>query len=130
MANKIAVAVSTVQGWKNRNQIPKRHFAEILQAIHKHGIDVNVLDDTVPSPKSCPRSRRNATNRKGAAPAPNKWEGDHSTNAASDPVKAPQAQPLAPPKTTTPRFSSLALIALLIALLTGSAARAPTLLAG
>lgn len=115
MANKIAVAVSTVQGWKNRNQIPKRHFAEILQAIHKHGIDVNVLDDTVPSP-----DHASPTNRKGAAPAPNTREGDHSTNAASDPVKTPQAQPLAPPK-TTPRFSGLALIALLIALLTGSA---------
>ena len=138
MANKIAVAVSTVQGWKNRNQIPKRHFAEILQAIHKHGIDVNVLDDTVPSPDPPQIAPENApdnapnnapdnaspTNRKGAAPAPNKWEGDHSTNAASDPVKTPQAQPLAPPKTppkTTPRFSGLALIALLIALLTGSA---------
>ncbi len=38
MAHKLGIAVSTVQGWKNRGMIPESRHNEIEQAAKKHGV--------------------------------------------------------------------------------------------
>jgi hypothetical protein len=40
MAGKLGVAVSTVQGWKERDTIPQARHADILAAARKHGIEL------------------------------------------------------------------------------------------
>ncbi|MDH3473785.1 MAG: mitofilin family membrane protein, partial [Rhodospirillales bacterium] len=41
MAGKLGVAVSTVQGWKERNAIPAARHGEIRAAAERHGIDLD-----------------------------------------------------------------------------------------
>lgn len=41
MANKLGIAVSTVQGWKNRDAIPDSRHADIREAARKHGISLS-----------------------------------------------------------------------------------------
>lgn len=41
MAHKLGVAVSTVQGWKNRGAIPESRHEEILQAARTNAIDID-----------------------------------------------------------------------------------------
>ncbi len=41
MANKLGVAVSTVQGWRERGSIPAGHHAEILAAAKQHGVEID-----------------------------------------------------------------------------------------
>ncbi len=41
MANKLGVAVSTVQGWKERNAIPAGRHAEIRAAAVRHGVSLS-----------------------------------------------------------------------------------------
>ncbi|MAS86686.1 MAG: hypothetical protein CMH30_01705 [Micavibrio sp.] len=43
MATKTGIAVTTVQGWKNRNSIPENRVEEILAAAEKHGIHTESL---------------------------------------------------------------------------------------
>lgn len=38
MANKLGIAVSTVQGWKNRDAIPDSRHKDIREAARKHGV--------------------------------------------------------------------------------------------
>jgi len=40
MANKLGVAVSTVQGWRERGSIPAGRHAQIRAAAKKHGVDL------------------------------------------------------------------------------------------
>jgi uroporphyrinogen-III synthase len=44
MANKLQIAVSTVQGWKARGHIPAARHEDILAAARKHAIDVSEAD--------------------------------------------------------------------------------------
>jgi hypothetical protein len=44
MAAKLAIAVTTVQGWKERGTIPQRRQAEILAAAHSTGIELTEAD--------------------------------------------------------------------------------------
>lgn len=41
LANKLGIAVSTVQGWKNRDAIPDSRHADIREAARKHGIHLS-----------------------------------------------------------------------------------------
>ncbi len=41
MANKLGIAVSTVQGWKNRDAIPDSRHADIREAARKHGVSLS-----------------------------------------------------------------------------------------
>jgi len=41
MAHKLEIPVSTVQGWKNRGQIPPSRHAEIRAAAERHGISLD-----------------------------------------------------------------------------------------
>ncbi len=42
MASKLGVAVTTVQGWKERGHIPEGRFPQIAEAAAKHGIDLGL----------------------------------------------------------------------------------------
>jgi hypothetical protein len=42
MASKLGVAVTTVQGWKERGHIPEGRHAQIMQAAAKHGVDIGL----------------------------------------------------------------------------------------
>jgi hypothetical protein len=42
MASKLGVAVTTVQGWKERGHIPEGRHALIMQAAAKHGVDIGL----------------------------------------------------------------------------------------
>ena len=44
MANKLDLAVSTVQGWKIRGHIPEQRHAEVLKAAKEHDIAVSAAD--------------------------------------------------------------------------------------
>lgn len=44
MANKLDLAVSTVQGWKIRGHIPEQRHAEVLKAAKEHNIAVSAAD--------------------------------------------------------------------------------------
>ena len=41
MASKIAVPVTTVQGWKKRNVIPVNRLEQIVQAAKDHNVDIS-----------------------------------------------------------------------------------------
>ncbi|MBT6117266.1 MAG: hypothetical protein HOH66_05320, partial [Rhodospirillaceae bacterium] len=45
MAAKLDIPVTTVQGWKERDRIPKRRWAEIRQAAADQGFDLDALPD-------------------------------------------------------------------------------------
>ena len=44
MAGKLGVAVSTVQGWRERGAIPARHHARVLTAARTEGLDIGPAD--------------------------------------------------------------------------------------
>ena len=45
-ATKLGLAVSTVQGWKERNAIPEARHGQIRAAAAAHGIDLDQLPET------------------------------------------------------------------------------------
>jgi uroporphyrinogen-III synthase len=51
MATKLGVAVSTIQGWKERATIPANRHAEIRAAAERHGVD---LDETLLKDSAAP----------------------------------------------------------------------------
>ena len=52
MAAKLSIAVTTVQGWKERGTIPPRRQAEILAAAQSAGIDLSEADFMTESPEA------------------------------------------------------------------------------
>ena len=46
MANKMGVAVSTVQGWKDRKKFPDNRLGPIIQKMKEVGIQIEALDPT------------------------------------------------------------------------------------
>lgn len=55
-ATKIGVAVSTVQGWKERNAIPASRHGQIRAAARTHGIDLDPLPEALPDETETPTS--------------------------------------------------------------------------
>jgi uroporphyrinogen-III synthase len=52
MASKLDVAVSTVQGWKNRGHIPENRWRDIITAASVHSIDLSVAMPADKRPES------------------------------------------------------------------------------
>ena len=77
MAKKLGVAVTTVQGWKERNAIPIRRLDELRAAAEREGIDLGAL--TVPADDP-PES--------GSPPPPGGDAPRAETPAGADPVEA------------------------------------------
>ena len=50
MAKKLGVAVTTVQGWKERNAIPIRRLDELRAAAEREGIDLGAMADPAGDP--------------------------------------------------------------------------------
>jgi hypothetical protein len=107
MATKLAVPVTTVQGWKKRGIIPQIRHADILAAAVRENIavDPDELAATDPTPA--------------AAPKPD-------VSPAADPIAGPLPEPVAPQPVISepivvPKNGPVAYIALILALVVGVA---------
>lgn len=58
MAAKLGVAVTTVQGWKNRGHIPENRREEILKAAEAHDVDLGEGTDTAASAQAEPQAEQ------------------------------------------------------------------------
>lgn len=87
MASKVGVAVSTVQGWRERGSIPAARHREILAVAERHGIAIEAAELAAGIPHESP-------------PAPQ----THSVQPPPQPVLAhrPEAREPEPVETATP----------------------------
>jgi len=102
MAGKLGVAVSTVQGWKERDTIPRSRHTEILAAAKEHGLELaeealGKAGESAPSGAGAPRAERAAP--KAAAP-------DAEDGGKPGPGTGSGAGPTAKPKTDPPAESA------------------------
>jgi len=77
MASKLGVAVTTVQGWKERGHIPEGRLSQIIAAAATHGVDIGIAPPPVSEPVTAPVS----------VPV---------TPPTPEPVTAPELKPAAP----------------------------------
>jgi uroporphyrinogen-III synthase len=93
MASKLGVAVSTVQGWRERDSIPAARHAEIRAAAKKHGVHLDApalaaSDRGGDSPMTTPPPSSVATS---------------AASAATKETKTPPREQPAPPRAPTAR---------------------------
>ena len=117
MAGKLGVAVSTVQGWRERGAIPPRHHDRVREAARAAGIEIAPADlgsdqgagqDQVPEhpphpePKPEPKTKSEPKTKPGPKVEP-KPAPKPRTAAPVPPKSAPPPEDAAPePRTTTP----------------------------
>ena len=82
MASKLGVAVTTVQGWKERGHIPPGRFVQIAEAAARHGIDIGMEKSPATKPVAAEPEKR---------PEPQRAK-DEMT-AAREPEPAPVSEP-------------------------------------
>jgi len=71
MASKLDVPVTTVQGWKERGQIPERRWPEIEAAASRHGVSLASIEGAAPaSPWSEPSASSTVSPPPPISPAP------------------------------------------------------------
>ena len=97
MASKLGVAVTTVQGWKERDHIPKGRLEQIIAAAADLGVDLGLEMES--ATESAP------TTEKQPAPAPARRE--TPTEAAPEPAPEPKPTP-EPVIETTPAAAKAA----------------------
>ena len=85
MAKKLGVAVTTIQGWKERNAIPIRRLDEIRTAAAREGIDLGALAVATESP---------VENRGAAPPAGDVPFSERSAGAGPARAETVEAEPL------------------------------------
>ena len=93
MANKLDLAVSTVQGWKIRGHIPEQRHQEILKAAQAHGIAVSAADLLPPgdtggaagpaSAKPALAAQAKGPEAKARSPLPTTGQGPSAADAAA-----------------------------------------------
>ncbi len=103
MASKLGVAVSTVQGWRERGAIPARHHARVLEAARTEGFDIGPADlgaaDPAPAPEPTakPKSQPKPKSEPKSEPKP--------TSTAKPefgrPPPRPEPSPAPPPRPET-----------------------------
>ncbi len=103
MASKLGVAVSTVQGWRERGAIPARHHARVLEAARTEGLDIGPADLSAVDP--APETSKPAPSKPPAikAPAPKPF-----AKPKSQPEPKPKSDPEPEPKpasTAKPEFA-------------------------
>ncbi|WP_181905422.1 uroporphyrinogen-III synthase [Aestuariispira insulae] len=76
MANKLDVAVSTVQGWKQRNHIPENRLDDIQRAAAENGIDLIAIATMSVAANPAPEAQE--------ATAPSKDEAHPANESATD----------------------------------------------
>jgi len=107
MASKLDVPVTTVQGWKERGQIPERRWPEIEAAASRHGVSLASLEGAAPaSPWTEPVAAASA----GTSPPP----------PVSPAPSAPRASVPPPPRRGS-RLRAMGALVLLIAAAAGLA---------
>jgi uroporphyrinogen-III synthase len=95
MAGKLAVAVSTVQGWRERGAIPARHHERVRAAAREHGIKIEPEDlaggegPAAPPPVAVPPKPKTV---KRSAPTP-------KSQPKPEPKPAAKSEPKPEPKT-------------------------------
>lgn len=134
MASKLGVAVTTVQGWKERGHIPEGRLPQIIGAASEAGIDLGL--ETVPAPE--PVAPKPKIDSKGSKPqaveakAPEKKEIKLEAETKIEPEAAPEpkdeagpapAEVAAPPRPAQ-GVSRLVLI-VIVALLAGAIVTQP-----
>lgn len=94
MAAKLDVPVTTVQGWKGRNQIPAGRFETIRAAANEHGVDLSAAAEPTPSadeaPADAPTDSAPASSVPTTEPADS---GDRRDRHDSDDTASPAIQP-------------------------------------
>lgn len=123
MAAKLGVAVTTVQGWKERGHIPEGRLPQIIVAAAEIGVDLGL--ETPPAPESvAPKPEPKAVAEK----APGKREQTLEPEPEVKPAPKDEARPAAAESVIPPRpatgVSWLALI-LVVALLGGAIVTQP-----
>ncbi len=90
-AGTLGVAVSTVQGWRERGAIPKRHHGRVLEAARAAGIELGPADlGTAAGPATAQAASAASPKPAASAPAPK------PASAASRAARKPASE--APPK--------------------------------
>ena len=128
MAAKLGVPVTTVQGWKERDVIPGRRWADIEAAAARHGVTLGVAPTPVPPPRpTTPSTKpsppavapsavspREPTRAMAAATAVEAGEPSPKSEAPKAAAK-PAPEPAAPSPYDAPRFAPwLALAAVIV----------------
>ena len=88
MASKLDVPVTTVQGWKERGQIPERRWPEIEAAAARHGVSLAAADGPA---SSAPQPWAEQPAPSASQPSPS------SFSSFSSSVRSQAADPPAPP---------------------------------
>lgn len=91
MASKLDVPVTTVQGWKERGQIPERRWPEIEAAAARHGVSLAPGD--FPAAASAPQAGEQPSSPAPSPPPASPFAAfSSSARAADDPPAPSQAQ--------------------------------------
>ncbi|MEM7225308.1 MAG: mitofilin family membrane protein [Pseudomonadota bacterium] len=100
MASKLEVAVSTVQGWKERGAIPNNRHEQILAAAKKHGITLDAKQlaasdqsEATPAPAAPKDKEKEAAARPAASAIPTSKASSTTTSSSSAGSEAKAAQP-------------------------------------
>ena len=114
MASKLGVAVSTVQGWRERGAIPARHHERVRGAAKTHGIEIDPADlagaprSAVPTPSPLRPAKPSAPEPQAEIevklePHPERSEFEAKIEAEPEPElePAPEAQPEPSPRPGT-----------------------------
>lgn len=95
MASKLGVAVTTVQGWKERGHIPQGRFAQITEAAARHGIDIGT--EKSPATKPVAAEPAAAEPEKRSEPQRAKDEMTAAREPEPAPVSEPRPEPVSEP---------------------------------
>jgi hypothetical protein len=104
MAGKLGVAVSTVQGWRERGAIPLRHHGRVREAARAAGMEIGPADLGAAAP--VPAATKPAKPKPAAAAKPEPERKPEpkpkpKPNVARRPPPRPQASPPPPPQSET-----------------------------
>lgn len=108
MATKLGVAVTTVQGWKERGHIPPARLSQIVAAAAEHGVDLGLEEEPSKTESAAPppQPEMKEENRKmeeTEQPAPERKPAEaekETPKAAPVPTSQPQTAAAAPKEKT------------------------------
>ncbi len=95
MASRLGVAVSTIQGWKQRGHIPENRWSEVEEAARAHGIDLSAEAKPMAAPEGevLPPEPDPEAAPTGDKPVEAEIETPASAMAPPDDLLAPEPQP-------------------------------------
>lgn len=125
MAAKLGVAVTTVQGWKERGHIPSSRWQQIAAFAAAHGVDLGAAtalpaqEESAATPRDePPPAVRRPTAAEEEKEVPPPQPAGETPAAVTPPPAKPSESPAAPPERAAPRIFApgIAWIALFLAL--------------